>query len=53
MPDHKTAITGVVDKDQLGYESEFNPDAISYIGPRTVNNRNTFTNAQTNNSEMT
>lgn len=46
MTDRKAAVTGAVDKDQLGYESEFNPDAISYVGPRTVHNHNTFTNSR-------
>lgn len=52
MADRKAAITGAVDKDQLGYESDFNPDAISYVGPRTVNNHNTFTNSNGENNEI-
>jgi len=45
MAEKKTAVTGAIDKDQLGYESDFNPEAVSYVGPRTVNNHNTFTNS--------
>jgi hypothetical protein len=34
----KTVITGSLDKDQLGYETNFNPENVSYVGPRTADN---------------
>ena len=49
MGEKKAAVTGAIDKDQLGYDSEFNPEAVSYVGPRTVNNHNTFTNGSDQN----
>lgn len=52
MTDKKTAITGIVDKDQLGYESEFNPDSVSYIGPRTVNNHNVIINSPSDSGDL-
>mgnify|MGYP001006658202 CR=1 FL=1 len=52
MTDKKAAITGAIDKDQLGYDSEFNPDAVSYVGPRTVSNHNTFTNPHSDNGDI-
>ena len=38
MKPEKPAITGTIDKDQLDYESNFNPDSVSYVGPRVITN---------------
>lgn len=38
MKSGKPAITGSIDKDQLNYETNFNPENASYIGPRVVSN---------------
>jgi len=37
MKQRKAAITGTIDKDQLNYESNYNP--VSYNGPRMVDNQ--------------
>lgn len=38
MKPEKPAITGSIDKDQLDYESNFNPESVSYVGPRVITN---------------
>lgn len=41
MKSKKPAITGSIDKDQLYYETSFNPESTSYIGPRVMSNQAT------------
>lgn len=38
MKPEKPAITGSIDKDQLNYESNFNPESVNYVGPRVITN---------------
>jgi hypothetical protein len=43
MPNKRKSPWSAVDKDQLGYESSFNPDGSFHDGPRTVGNDKTLT----------
>jgi hypothetical protein len=38
MPQKHKSPWQTVDKDQLGYESNFNPTGVFHDGPRTVDN---------------
>jgi hypothetical protein len=42
MPYKRKSPWSGVDKDQLGYESSFNPDGSFHDGPRTVDNDKTL-----------
>lgn len=43
MPQKRKSPWRVVDKDQLGYESNFNPTGCYHDGPRTVENDRVLT----------
>ena len=51
MKQKKPVITGSIDKDQLSYESNFNPKNVNYVGPRIAGNHDIIVSASSSEVE--